>query len=245
MLRVRLSELVRIYRSQVAERRLLILLDDARDEQQIRPLLPASAKSGVLITSRRSLAALEGARQVQLEAFSSEEAVRLLSHLIGTERVANEPQAAARIVALGGYLPLAVRISGARLARRPHWSLGRLAMRLADSGSLLDELELGDLSVRRRLAVSHNQLPNRQRRALELLAQLGPGPFSLRNAAMLFKTSDDAALDLVDILIDAHLLALAENAPDRYQFHRLTWAVAWEQGREERPDVQVIHPVVA
>ncbi|MFE2728086.1 BTAD domain-containing putative transcriptional regulator [Kitasatospora sp. NPDC059327] len=241
----RLPELIRIYRSQVAERRLLIMLDDAKDEQQIRPLLPATDKSGVLITSRHSLAALEGVRRMQLGAFSSEEAVQLLSHLIGAERVANEPQAAARIVALGGYLPLAVRISGARLARRPHWSLGRLAKRLADSGSLLDELELGDLGVRRSLVVSHNQLPTCERRALELLAQLGTGPFSLRSAAVLLETSDDAALDLIDTLIDAHLLASAENAPDRYQFHRLTWALAWERGGEERSAVPVSHSVVA
>ncbi|MFE4977257.1 BTAD domain-containing putative transcriptional regulator [Kitasatospora sp. NPDC056651] len=241
----RLPELIRIYRSQVAELRLLIMLDDAKDEQQIRPLLPATAKSGVLITSRHSLAALEGVRHVQLGAFSSEEAVQLLSHLIGAERVANEPQAAARIVALSGYLPLAVRISGARLAGRPHWSLGRLAKRLADSGNLLDELELGDLGVRRSMAVSHNQLPTFERQALEQLAKLGLGPFSLRNAAVLLKTSDDAALDLIDTLIDAHLLTSAENAPDRYQFHRLTWALAWERGGEEGPAVLASRSVVA
>lgn len=239
------SELIRIYRSQVAERRLLVLLDDARNEQQIRPLLPATATSGVLITSRSGLAALEGVRHVRLGAFSPEDAVQLLARLIGSERVAGEPHAAARTVALSGHLPLAVRISGARLARRPHWPLGRLAERLADSGNLLDELELGDLGVRRSLSVSHSRLGNGERRTLQRLAQLGPGPFSLANAAMQLETTDDEALDLIDTLIDAHLLATAENAPDQYQFHRLIWALAWELAGGERSAGAVSRPVVA
>ncbi|MGW7412596.1 BTAD domain-containing putative transcriptional regulator [Streptomyces sp. NPDC054863] len=224
----RLSELIRVYRSQVAERRLLIMLDDAEDEQQIRPLLPAAAESGVLITGRSSLAALEGARHVRLGAFAPEEAVELLSHLIGPERVADEPHAATRIVALVGRLPLAVRISGARLARRPHWPLARLAERLAVGENLLDELELGDLSVRRSLSVSHHQLGNRAHSALHRLAQLRPGPFSLRHAARQLETSDDEAMELIDTLTDAHLLASAEHAPDQYQFHRLIRALARE-----------------
>ncbi len=138
-----------------------------------------------------------------------------------------------------------MRISGARLARRPHWPLGRLAGRLADSGNLLDELELGDLGVRRSLSVSHDRLGNRERRTLQRLARLGPGPFSLCRAAMQLETSDDEALDLIDTLIDAHLLAAAENAPDHYRFHRLTWALAWELAGGKRPAVPVSRPVVA
>ncbi|MFE6052295.1 BTAD domain-containing putative transcriptional regulator [Kitasatospora sp. NPDC056446] len=241
-----LSELTRVYRSRVAGRRLLILLDDARDERQVRPLLPATAESGVLVTSRSGLAALEGVRHVRLGTFGPEEAVRLLSRLIGSERVAAEPAAAARIVALGGHLPLAVRISGARLALRPHWPLARLAARLADSGALLDELELGDLGVRRSLSVSHSRLGDGERRALHRLARLGPGPFSLDRAATQLGTSGEEALDVLDHLIDAHLLDAVEQAPARYRyrFHPLVRALARESADERRSVVPPGRPRV-
>ncbi|MFC7589806.1 BTAD domain-containing putative transcriptional regulator [Nonomuraea antimicrobica] len=143
-----LDERVRLYRSTTARRRLLVVLDDAADEAQVRPLLPTGPGSLTLVTSRSPLAGLEAARAYELGLLDEDEAVALLAGVAGHERVGAEPEAALRIVRLCGHLPLALRIAGSRLARRPGWTLGHLAGRLGDERRRLDELSAGDLAVR-------------------------------------------------------------------------------------------------
>src|SRR5215475_55841 len=121
-----------LYRSLLAGRRMLVVLDDAGSEAQVRPLLPGSAGCAVLVTSRARLAGLEGAWLVDLELLESAQAVELLGRIVGPGRLAAEPAAAAELARLCGYLPLALRVAGARLAARPHWRLGQLVDRLAD-----------------------------------------------------------------------------------------------------------------
>jgi hypothetical protein len=116
------------------------VLDSAADAAQIRPLLPAGAGNTVLITSRARLAGLAAAEVVDLDVLSPGQAVELLGKIAGADHVADEPQAAQRIVALCGYLPLALRIAEARLAAKPHWRLQRLADRLGAQQRRLDEL---------------------------------------------------------------------------------------------------------
>jgi hypothetical protein len=142
------------FRSLAAERRLLVLLDNARDAEQVRPLLPASPASAVLITSRQALTTLEGVRAVHLDVLAQEQALELLGRIAGQDRVAADPRSAAEVVCCCGRLPLAIRIAGARLASRPGWPMRVLAERVADATHRLEELATGELAVRASFDVS-------------------------------------------------------------------------------------------
>jgi hypothetical protein len=149
-----LEEQVGLYRSLLANRRALVVLDNAFSAEQVRPLLPGSSTCLVLVTSRRRLAALEGPLLLDLDVMDPSSALDLLDKLTGPGRVDAEPEAARQIVALCGCLPLALRIAGGRLTPRPSWSLTWLAGRLADEQTRLKELQVEDLEVRTSFALS-------------------------------------------------------------------------------------------
>jgi transcriptional regulator with XRE-family HTH domain len=121
-----------LYRALLADRRVLVVLDNAASEAQVRPLLPGTPGCGVLVTSRTRLAGLEGARFIHLDVLDETQAVELLGRIVGAARVAAEPHSATQIVGFCGRLPLAIRVAGARLVARPGWPLGHLAELLAD-----------------------------------------------------------------------------------------------------------------
>jgi predicted nucleic acid-binding protein len=146
------------FRSLAAERRLLLLLDNAASAQQVQALLPGSPTCVVLVTSRQMLASLEGAHTVHVDVLPHEQALELLGRIAGPQRVASEPRAAAEVVRLCGRLPLALRIAGARLASRPGWGVRELAARLADATHRLEVLEVGALAVRATFDVSLHAL---------------------------------------------------------------------------------------
>jgi DNA-binding SARP family transcriptional activator len=152
------AELAAEYRSRVADQRLLIVLDDAGDAAQVRPLLPGTASSSVLITSRSWLPGLEGCRLLELDVLADAEAWALFAGIGGAERVAAEPAATASVLAACAGLPLAVRIAASRLITRPGLDIGSLARRLADEGRRLEELKVGDLAVRAAFQVSYDAL---------------------------------------------------------------------------------------
>ena len=139
-----------LLRSRLADLQLLLILDGAADEAQVRPLLPGAGDCSVILTSCRRLGGLDGVRRFLLGVFTEDEAVELLGRLAGQDRVAQARPAALRIVRACGLLPLAVRIAGARLAGLDHLPLDRFADRLEDADRMLDELAVGDLSVRDR-----------------------------------------------------------------------------------------------
>jgi hypothetical protein len=147
-----------LFRSLVAGRRLLVVLDDAASAEQVRPLLPASPGCGVLITSRRTLGGLDGAVHLHLDVLAFEDTVALVALLARRDRVAAEPEAVARLVELCGRLPLALRIAGARLAARPVWKVETLVRRLDAEHQRLDELAVDDLAVRASFDVSYQSL---------------------------------------------------------------------------------------
>jgi hypothetical protein len=138
----------KLYRARLANLRILVLLDNAADERQVRPLLPGSATCATLITSHVHLAGVEAGRSINLDVLAPDQAVELLGRVAGRERVIAEPEAAQTIAQLCGYLPLAVRIAGAKLAAKRHWRLAMFAERLVDERRRLDELTAGDLEVR-------------------------------------------------------------------------------------------------
>jgi DNA-binding SARP family transcriptional activator len=225
------EERAALYRSRVADRRLLILLDDAACEAQLRPLLPGTAGCAVLVTSRARLSGLGGAQLIDLDIFAPDQAAELLARVAGPQRVAAEPGAAREIVRLCGFLPLAIRVAGARLGARPHWPLSRLEADLADEATRLDRLQLGDLEVRASLARSYETLDVMARRAFRLLGLLESRDFAPWVTAALLDLPQVQAEDLMDTLVDQHLLEVAGRDASgrlRYRFHDLLRVYARE-----------------
>ncbi|MEV0615591.1 BTAD domain-containing putative transcriptional regulator [Nonomuraea sp. NPDC050404] len=226
------------YRSLTAASNLLVILDNARDVRQVRPLIPAGPGCRVLITSRDPLATLDNARHLHLGALNAADAAALLSRLAGPERVHVEPQAAERIVHLCGGFPLALRIVGARLAARPDWTLSDLEGRLADATRRLDVLEYADLAVRAGIAVSHHHLREEPagRDAAYLLPLLGLLDLPVHTPAATAALTGwplHRAESALERLLDARLLEAA--GPDRYQFHDLVGLYARERAQRDLP----------
>jgi DNA-binding SARP family transcriptional activator/tetratricopeptide (TPR) repeat protein len=233
-----LEERVRLYRSRLADRRVLVVLDNAASEAQVRPLLPGSHGCAVLVTSRAHLSGLEAAHALTLDVLDPEQAVQLLAKLAGPGRVAAEPQAAHQIVRLCGWLPLAVRIAGARLAGRPHWRLALLAERLMDEHRRLDELKTGDLEVRASVALSYQGRSVRERRLFRLLGLLAAPTIPVWVAAALLDTSLAEGEGLLERLVDAQLVeATGQDRAGqlRYRLHDLLRVYARERLEVEEP----------
>ncbi|WP_051813943.1 BTAD domain-containing putative transcriptional regulator [Kitasatospora sp. MBT63] len=222
-----------LYRSVLAGRRMLVVLDDARDGAQVRHLMPADPAAAVLITSRGLLADVAGARQVGLGLPAEPEARLMFGRIIGPERAAADPRAAADVVAACGRLPLAVRAGAARLVARPAWSVRDLADRLSEGGRPLDELRIGGLDVRDSIARSHDALDPDEARAFRLLAWSDAPVITLAAAAAALGEATARAEELLDRLVDAHLLAAP--APGRYGYHPLLRSFAREQSLLDDP----------
>lgn len=219
---------VGLFRSVIRDRRLLLLLDNAADENQVRPLLPATGPSLTLVTSRHALAGLEAVHRTHLEPLRWEEAVEMVTRIVGAERVRREAQAARDLVDLCGHLPLAVRIAGQRLAARPGERLGKLAAQLAAEGRRLDVLQAGGLRVRAAFTVSYELLPHATRKLFRRAA-LAAGPdFSPECAGVLAGLSTAQAAAYAEELVDAGLLQ-PEPAAERYRFHDLLKLFAAER----------------
>ncbi|NED13177.1 AfsR/SARP family transcriptional regulator [Streptomyces sp. SID9124] len=214
-----LDERAALYRSTLDGRRVLVLLDNAHDAAQIRPLLPGTEGCAALVTSRVRMVDLAGAHLVDLDVMSPEEALRLFTRIVGEERITSEREAALDVVAACGFLPLAIRIAASRLASRRTWTVSVLAAKLADERRRLDELQAGDLAVKATFELGYGQLEPPQARAFRLLG-LADGPdISLAAAAALLDLDPHTAEDLLEALVDTSLVESA--APGRYRFHDL------------------------
>ncbi|WTO34532.1 helix-turn-helix domain-containing protein [Streptomyces achromogenes] len=209
-----------LWRSLAGERRLLLLLDNAADEAQVAPLLPGTGPSLTLVTSRHALAGLESVHRTELALLRREEAVELLTRIIGPDRVRAEAQAARDLADLCGHLPLAVRIAGQRLLSRPHERLAKLVARLAAEGRRLDGLQAGSLRVRAAFALSYRQLPADTRTLLRRAALAAGADFSPETGALLAGLPYDEAVARAEELTDAGLLRSDPDA-ERYRFHDL------------------------
>ncbi|MEV7103039.1 AfsR/SARP family transcriptional regulator [Streptomyces atroolivaceus] len=187
----------------LSRHRALIVLDDVADEASVRGLLPRSGRCSVLLTARGQLAGLEAVHRTALAAPGDGEALELLGRLIGEDRLRTDPSAALRIVRACGGLPLAVSVSGMRLAVLRHLPLAEYADRLDDPTAALDELVAGDVSVRSRLAAGWQDLSARDRGALVRLAGLGcDGVFTLERAMAALDSDERGTIRAVEALID-------------------------------------------
>ncbi|MED7948420.1 AfsR/SARP family transcriptional regulator [Streptomyces sp. BE303] len=213
-----------LFRSVVDGRRLLLVLDNAKDAAQIRPLLPGAVGCAVLTTGRTRPAGLPATVQVDLDVFQPAEALDLLGRTIGAERLAAEQDAARELVVACGHLPLAVRIVAARLAARPGWTVETLSRRLQVERRRIDELRIGDLAVAAAFELSYRQLTADQARAFRLVASVDGPDIGLASAAALLDLDEYDAEDLLEALVD---VAMVESPfPGRYRYHDLLRAFA-------------------
>jgi len=224
------------YRSLTSGRRLLIVLDDARDAAQVRPLLPGSGTCAVLVTSRRRLPGLAGAVPLHLDVLTPPEALQLFTSVVGAARVDAEPGAVQEVLGYCGGLPLAVRIAASRLASRPAWTVASLAARLADELRRLDELQVEDVAVRASFRMSYASLEDAEApealspaRAFRLLGVVPGADITAPAAAALFDQPLYRTEDLLEILVDANLLE--DSSPGRYRLHDLLRTFAGELAR--------------
>lgn len=222
-----------LYRSISADRSIAVVADDAESVAQVRPLLPASPLSVLVVTSRWRLAglALDGAQFVDVDMLDELSALELLSVVVGREKVAQEPAPAQQLVRLCGGLPIALRVAAARLSTRPRWTISRVVGALADEQRRLSALAVaGDVSVRSNLDLSYRELAADVARLYRLLG-LHPGPeFGLGVVAAAGDVTPDEADRLVAELLDANLLSEVDS--DRFRFHDLLRLHAAERAEE-------------
>ncbi|MGW3739955.1 NB-ARC domain-containing protein [Streptomyces sp. NPDC005146] len=208
-----------LLRALLGERRCLVVLDNARDEGQVRPLLPAAGRSLVLITSRRPLSGLEDVDRLALSEMTQAEAVELLRHILGEARADAEAEAVARVAELCGRLPLALRVAGNWLTVRSGWSVDHLVRRLADEERRLGALVAGDVRVEAAFELSYRQLTDQAARMLRLLSLVPVPDMTAAYGAALTSSGVFEAEDVMEELVEAGLLQASFTG--RYQLHDL------------------------
>jgi len=213
-----------LWRATLTGKRLLILLDNAADADGIQPLLPVSPGCLVLLTSRARLVDLDGAQWISIGVMPPRESAALVAETLGVARVAAEPEAAAELARLCDHLPLALRIATARLRNRPRWTLQYLAERLRDETRRLDELSSGARSVSATLRLSYQALDEECRTAFRILALHPGGDINVHAAGALLGSGIWDAEDLLERLLDVHLVQQPEIG--LYTFHDLVRSFA-------------------
>ncbi|ALG12539.1 tetratricopeptide repeat protein [Kibdelosporangium phytohabitans] len=220
------------YRSATAGKRMIVLLDNARNEQQVLPLLPGGEDNLVMITTRSRLTGLADAASIELAFLTVDAGVELLSRVIGDDRTLAQRPQAEQIVQLCGGLPLAVRAAGAKLVANPDWPLESLVVRLSDEHRRLDELTVGDLAIRSSLGLAYAELDEHQRRAFHLLSVLDLPNFGWWPVVPLLDVSPAEARAVVEHLVDLRLLEVAGTdalGRVRYRMHDLVQLFGAEQ----------------
>jgi DNA-binding SARP family transcriptional activator len=223
-----------LFRSRLVGHRILLLLDNAICDRQVRPLLPSGGDCRVIVTSRTRLAGLEGAEVIDLAPLDPENGLALLRKVVGTNQVAADPVAARRVVDLCGQLPLGLRIVAARLAAKPHWTLARLVERLEDDRTRLGELRVGALDLEESLRASYRRVGLQARLALRLLSRLSVAEFPAWTVAAVLRVPVRVGEEIAESLVDARLLDVRSNRAGgpRYRFHSLVRLFARAQPTE-------------
>jgi DNA-binding SARP family transcriptional activator/Tfp pilus assembly protein PilF len=221
------------YRTLLADRKMLVVLDDAHSSAQVRPLLPGGGGAAVIVTSRTMLADLAGAAFCGLSVLDAGASQALLTTIVGRQRLSAEPESTRSVLAACAGLPLAIRIAGSRLASRPRWSVARLSDLLACQHRRLAELTAGDLAVRASIEVSYQALP-RGGRMFRLFGLAGLAGLSLAGLAALAAVPEDEANAAVEALVDAHLLE--SPAPGQFTMHDLVLLYATERAKADEAD---------
>jgi hypothetical protein len=215
-----------LLRTLLWDRRILIVLDDAFDEAQVRPLLPANARSMVLITCQRPLSGLDAAGRIRLDMLAPEDARDMLAALVGPRRAATDPAALDELIRLCGRWPLALRVAGNRLASSPAWETRHLLDRLRDRRGRLSALTAGDLDMRTTLTAAYRRLTPRAAVVLRSAAAIAGTDFDATLAAATAGLDGADTAAACDELVDAGLLHCRD---DRYHFNDLVRLFAVER----------------
>lgn len=223
-----------LWRSEVAGKRLLIILDNALDSASVYPLLPGTPTCGVLVTSRRQLTSLDTRARLALDVLDQSDASALLSQIIGAARSGKEAPAARELVERCGHLPLAIRIAGSRLRHRPAWTVAHLNQRLDAQDRRLTELSADGSGVASAFAVSYEQLTAEQQCMFRRLSLMPGRDADAYGAGALTATAPEEAEPVLEALVDANLLLQPE--PGRFQFHDLLREYAAQVARAEESD---------
>lgn len=222
----------RAWQQWLAVRRALIILDGARRESEVRPLLPETGDSAVIVTSRSRLSGLEAACRLGLPPFTVPESLEYLGRVIGTRRIAADPRSAERIMLATGLLPLGLRLVSERLALLHHVPLREYAARMAAAPSPLDELSAGDTTIRPLLAEAIGELPPPARMGVARLGRLPGAVFTLSEAADVLAADEHTAVRVLETLLEASVIIVsgAETLAHevRYEMPPLTYAYARE-----------------
>ncbi|MBG0850356.1 tetratricopeptide repeat protein [Streptomyces spinoverrucosus] len=228
---------IHLYRTLLAGRQMLVVLDNAAGAQQVSDLLPSGVRCATIITSRTTMAELSG-RRLPLGVLDPATGLALLREMLGRDRTDAECGSARSIVDTCGGLPLAVWVAGARLAARPRWPLAKVARALADEQRKLDELAVGHIAVRASLELTYHQMTAATQHALRMIALL-PGPsFAAWALAALLDVGASEAEALLDDLVEVHLVQIGSaNATGiRYQLHDLVRLFAGERVEQDVPE---------
>jgi tetratricopeptide (TPR) repeat protein/transcriptional regulator with XRE-family HTH domain len=224
-----------LFRSALAGRAVLVLLDNARDEAQVRSLLPAAQTCAVIVTSRNVLASLDVVHRFNLGVLAASDSAELLARLAGPDRIQADPDEAAELLRWCGGLPLAVRIVAARLAARPAWRVADLTRRLADENRRLGEFAVGDLAVKAAFDLSYRMLAEPERQLFGLLGLLPSTDFDAATAGILTGQPADDAERRLESLTHANLLQQG-GTRNRYRMHDLIRLYAAGQAGIENTD---------
>ena len=227
-----IHERSKLYRSKLANKRLLIVLDAVMSEEQVMPLLPGSPTCAVITTSRVQLSGLPSARWIDIDVLDATQSNLLLTSILGHGRVESERESAAELVSFCGGLPLALRIAGARLASKPHWRISTLVRKLEGEARTLDVLSHRGLEVRSSISITYRSLDDRAKQLFRRCAMVRGPDFPAWIAAAVLDIGLDEAEDVLEKLVDARALDVVDNAAEqsmRYRFHSLLHAYAEER----------------
>src|SRR5256714_11996412 len=230
-----------VWRAEMAGKKAIILLDNAVDTKQVRPLLPGAGGPLVVVTSRRRLVTLVSASSMSLGPLDLQDARRLFVRIAGADRASADDGGVSTIVEHCGRLPLAIRIAAARFRDRPSWTLSYLTRLFEGAKRRLPLLQSEDAGVGAALALSHSHLPSETARLFRLLS-VCPGPeFDVRAAAAIARVTEDEAGMVLESLFDDNLIL--QDDPGWYSFHDLIRECATELCAllESEQDVQLAH----
>jgi DNA-binding SARP family transcriptional activator/tetratricopeptide (TPR) repeat protein len=236
------QEACSLYRTMLADRRVLVILDNARNAAQIRPLLPGAGSSAVLITSRNQCADLPGAMRLRLPLLTADEAVDLLVKRIGTTRVTAEPATARELVEACGRLPVALAVVAGRLAARPDRTLRDCLDQLADARSRLDELGADDAAVLAGFDLGYRELGPASAEIFRMAALIPGESFPAAAAAALVSADDQLVQRALDDLVEDNMLE-AVGPGRRYRYHDLLRLYATQRTAETAGAVERLRAV--
>ncbi|HLL66558.1 MAG TPA: BTAD domain-containing putative transcriptional regulator [Micromonosporaceae bacterium] len=230
------AERVDLYRDLLAERRVLVVLDNAASDDQVLPLIPSGPGTAVLINSRARVGSTFGVDTLDLEVLDPSQSMDLLTRLAGAQRVTAERAAAEDLCRQCGNLPLAIRIAAAKLRVKPHWALAKLVDSLRDERKRLDRFAYGHLDVRASISLSYAGLDPEARRLLRRIGDIDLPEMSVWLSTALLDTSPEVAEEILERLFDAQLLEVAGQDPTghaRYRMHDLVRLFARERAEAD------------